>query len=100
MHQRNVVVFADAEVDRSPCGSGTSARLAVLHATGMLATGETLRHDGIVGTTFHGRVVSETTGPHGVRAVVTQVGGRASRTGFHTFVLEQGDDIGLGFQLR
>ena len=50
LHQRNVTVFADGEVDRSPCGSGTSARLALLD----LEPGQVLRHDSIVGTTFSG----------------------------------------------
>ena len=57
VHQRNVTVFADGEVDRSPCGSGTCARLAVLAADGRLPAGATLRHDSIVGTTFTGTVL-------------------------------------------
>jgi len=100
LHLRNVTVFADGEVDRSPCGSGTSARLAVLHARGELATGAELRHEGIVGTTFRARVLGTTQGPGGRPAVITQVGGRAHRTGHHTFVLDPDDPIGLGFQLR
>ena len=99
LHQRNVVVFADGEVDRSPCGSGTSARLAILYARGSLAIGASLHHQGILGTEFTGRVLNETVAS-GRPAVITQVGGRASRTGFHTFVLEPGDELGLGFQLR
>ena len=57
VHQRNVTVFADGEVDRSPCGSGTCARLAVLAADGRLSDGRVLRHDSIVGSTFIGRVL-------------------------------------------
>jgi proline racemase len=75
--QRNVTVFADGEVDRSPRGSGTSARLALLHADGGLATGETLDLSSIVGTRFEGRVVEETE-VAGIPAVVTEVG--ATRT--------------------
>src|ERR1700736_4635600 len=56
---RNVTVFADGEVDRSPCGSGTSARLALLDATGELPRGTTLAHRSIVGSTFLGRVVGD-----------------------------------------
>ena len=56
--QRNVTVFADGEVDRSPCGSGTSARLALLDASGTLPRGEPLRHRSIVGSEFVGRVVA------------------------------------------
>jgi len=97
--QRNVTVFADGEVDRSPCGSGTSARLALLHAVGGLATGETLDHSSIVGTRFEGRVVEETE-VAGVPAVVTEVGGSAHLTGHHQFVLERDDPLGPGFLLR
>jgi len=93
--QRNVTVFADGEVDRSPCGSGTSARLALLHGEGRLATGEPLRHLGIVGSEFTGRVVEET--PAGV---VTEIEGSAHLTGRHEFVLEPGDELGEGFLLR
>ena len=93
--QRNVTVFADGEVDRSPCGSGTSARLALLHDEGRIATGESLRHLGIVGSEFTGRVVEET--PAGV---VTEVEGSAHLTGRHEFVLEPDDELGEGFLLR
>ena len=90
-HQRNVTVFADGEVDRSPCGSGTSARLALID----IAPGEVLRHDSIVGTTFFARVVERT--PEGV---VTEVEGTAYRTGEHRFVLDPRDELGTGFVLR
>ena len=93
--QRNVTVFADGEVDRSPCGSGTSARLALLHDGGRLATGEPLRHLGIVGSEFTGRVVEET--PAGV---VTEIEGSAHLTGRHEFFLEPDDELGEGFLLR
>ena len=97
--QRNVTVFADGEVDRSPCGSGTSARLALLHAEGRLATKETLDHDGIVGTRFGGRVVGETE-VAGIPAVVTEVEGSAHLTGHHQFILGKDDPLGPGFLLR
>jgi proline racemase/trans-L-3-hydroxyproline dehydratase len=97
--QRNVTVFADGEVDRSPCGSGTSARLALLHADGRLATGEALDHAGIVGTRFGGRVVEETE-VGGVPAVVTEVEGSAHLTGHHQFILGKDDPLGPGFLLR
>jgi len=93
--QRNITVFADGEVDRSPCGSGTSARLAVLHDRRQLDINDVLSHRGISGGLFSGRVLSADSGE-----VITQVGGRASPTGFHTFVLEPDDELGLGFQLR
>ena len=82
--QRNVTVFADGEVDRSPCGSGTSARLALLDAAGALTRGDVLRHLSIVGSTFAGRVIGEAT-VAGRPAVVTEVTGSAYRTGEATF---------------
>jgi proline racemase len=99
VHHRNVTVFADGEVDRSPCGSGTSARLALLHADGALGPGEWMLHDSIVGTRFRGRVV-DTTEAHGRPAVITEVEGSAARTGEHRFVLDPADDLGTGFLLR
>lgn len=99
VHHRNVAIFADGEVDRSPCGSGTSARLALLHADGVIGAGEWMLHDSIVGTRFRGRVVEETEA-HGLPAVVTEVEGSAHRTGEHRFLLEPGDDLGAGFLLR
>lgn len=95
LHQRNVTIFADGEVDRSPCGSGTSARLALLEQRKEIGVGEVLRHESIVGTLFSGRVV-ERSG----QGVSTEIGGRAYRTGHHRFVLEPDDPVGLGFQLR
>jgi proline racemase len=97
LHQRNVTIFADGEVDRSPCGSGTSARATLLHADGLLDAGgaRVLRHDSIVGTRFLARVVGET--PEGV---LTEVEGSAFRTGEHRFVLDPRDTLGTGFVLR
>jgi proline racemase len=97
--QRNVTVFADGEVDRSPCGSGTSARLALLDAEGRLPMGEPLRHLSIVGSEFVGRVV-ERTELAGRPAVVTEVEGSAFRTGSAEFVLDPDDELGTGFLLR
>jgi proline racemase len=96
---RNVTIFADGEVDRSPCGSGTSARLAALHATGGLAENEPLIHEGILGTRFVGRVV-ESTDLLGRPVVITEVEGSAWLTGYHTFVLDPEDPLGTGFLLR
>jgi proline racemase len=97
--QRNVTVFADGEVDRSPCGSGTSARLAQLHAEGRLGVGDELVHRSIVDSEFRSRIVAETE-VAGIPAVVTEVEGSAHLTGRHEFVLEPGDELGLGFLLR
>jgi proline racemase len=97
--QRNVTVFADGEVDRSPCGSGTSARLALLDRSGSLPRGETLVHLSVVGTEFEGRVVEEAE-VAGEPAVVTEIAGEAHLTGYHQFVLEPDDSLGTGFLLR
>jgi proline racemase len=98
-HQRNVTIFADGEVDRSPCGSGTSARLALLHAQGELDVGEDLVHDGIIGTSFKARVTGEVE-VAGRPAVITEVEGSAHPTGYHHFVLDDADPLGTGFLLR
>jgi len=96
---RNVTIFADGEVDRSPCGSGTSARLALLDQRGELARGTTLMHESVIGGRFASRVVGEArVGDY--PAVVTEVEGSAHLTGYHQFVLEADDPIGLGFLIR
>lgn len=99
IHQRNVTIFADGEVDRSPCGSGTSARLALLAADGMVTPGRPLVHESVVGSRFLGRILGVVEA-HDKSAVLTEVEGRAHLTGRHTFVLEESDELGLGFQLR
>lgn len=96
VRQRSVTVFADGQVDRSPCGSGTSARLALLHADGRVGGGVVLRHTSIVGSEFVGRVV----GDDRAGGVQTEVEGMAFRTGRHHFVLDPFDGLGTGFVLR
>ena len=93
--ERNVTVFADGEVDRSPCGSGTSARMALLYSTGELKKGEVYHHRGIVGSVFKGRIVAEEDW-----GVLTEIEGTAHRTGRHQFLLEEDDELGTGFLLR
>jgi proline racemase len=95
LRQRNVTVFADGEVDRSPCGSGTSARLALLADEGLITTGQTLTHDSIVGTRFLGRVLDQVES-----GVLTEVVGSAYLTGTATFTLDPRDPVGTGFVLR
>jgi proline racemase len=93
--QRNVAIFADGEVDRSPCGSGTSARLALLYERGEISAGRPLVHRSIVGTEF--RAVVDHVLDEGV---VTEITGEAHLTGQHEFVLEDDDELGTGFLLR
>lgn len=98
-HQRNVTVFADGEVDRSACGSGTCARVATLAASGKLRPGATFLHDSIIGTRFRARIVADTT-VGGYPAVIPEVTGMAYRTGEHRFSIDPADDLGPGFVLR
>jgi len=98
-HHRNVTVFADGEVDRSPCGSGTASRVASLAAAGRLEPGQTLVHDSIVGTRFHARIVKGLVAD-GHSAVVPEVTGMAYRTGEHRFEIDAADELGTGFVLR
>jgi proline racemase/trans-L-3-hydroxyproline dehydratase len=91
-HQRNVTVFADGEVDRSPCGSGTAARMALLHDADGTAT---LVHESVVGSVFTARVAARTAG-----GVVVEIDGTAYRTGRHTFELDPADPFPTGFTLR
>lgn len=98
-HQRNVAVFADGEVDRSPCGSGTSARIALLAEDGRLAIGQRLRHDSIIDTTFLARVVAEVA-VEGRTGLITEIEGVAYQTGVATFSLDPDDRLGTGFLLR
>lgn len=96
--QRNVTVFADGEVDRSPCGSGTSARVALLRDEGTLELGQTLVHESIVGTRFLASA-TEVAEDEGIPAVMTEVEGMAYKTGEHSFVIDERDPVGTGFLL-
>jgi proline racemase/trans-L-3-hydroxyproline dehydratase len=98
-HQRNVTVFADGEVDRSPCGSGTSARLALLAEEGRLGAGQVLTHDSIVGSRFTARI-TERVHVGELAGIVPEVTGTAYRTGEHRFTLDPDDALGTGFVLR
>ena len=83
-------------IDRSPCGTGTSARMAVLYAKGQLRVGDTFRHEGILGTTFIGRVLEETAiGTY--RAIVSSITGQAWITGFASYVVDPTDPFPDGF---
>jgi len=85
-------------IDRSPCGTGTSARMAVLHARGQLELDEDFRHEGILGTVFTGRLVEETT-IGGRAAVVPTISGTAWITGFADYVVDPTDPFPEGFTI-
>jgi proline racemase len=109
-HSKNAVIVSTGQldwdrpatwtgaIDRSPCGTGTCARMAALHAKGELRLDEDFHHEGILGTIFTGRLLEETqVGPH--RAVVPTISGRAWITGFCQYVLEEDDPFPEGFTL-
>jgi proline racemase len=95
---KNTVVVPPGGIDRSPCGTGTSAKLATLFSQGKLMLGEEFVHESIVGTLFHGRVLEETK-VGDLPAVVTQISGSAWLMGFHTFFYDDEDELGNGFLL-
>ncbi len=99
VHSRNVCIFAEGEVDRSPTGTGVSGRVAIHQARGELAVGETITIESILGTTFTGRVV-ETTTLGGLPAVIPEVSGTAHITGRHEFLIDPDDPLREGFLLR
>jgi proline racemase len=95
---RNVTIFAEAEVDRSPCGTGTCAVLAVLDAMGIVQDGQPFVHESIIGSTFSAKVVGrETVGEFA--AIVPELTGSAFITGEHTFIVSDDDPLGRGFRL-
>jgi proline racemase len=95
---RNVTIFADAEVDRSPCGTGTAAVMAVVDAMGLLAGDRPFVHESLIGTRFSGRLASRTA--VGDReAIVPEIEGSAWITGEHTFLIDEGDPLKEGFRI-
>jgi proline racemase len=101
VRQKNVTVFADGEIDRSPCGSGTAARVAVLLASGTLDTTMTLVHDSIVDTTFEATIMSvNATSPSKFPSCIPRVRGMANLTGRHSFFIDPSDPVYPGFVFR
>jgi proline racemase len=96
---RNGVIVSPGRLDRSPCGTGTCARLAVMRARGEIAVGESFVHESILGTRFTGRVLEDTTvgDVPGVRIAIT---GRAWITAFHQYVLDPTDPLPTGYRLN
>jgi 4-hydroxyproline epimerase len=95
---RNAVFYGDRAIDRSPCGTGTSARMAQLAARGELAEGDEFVHESIIGSLFHGRVEARTTVGNR-EAIVPSVEGWARITGLNTIFIDERDPFAHGFQL-
>ena len=98
VHARNIMTFAQHSFDRSPCGTGTSARLALLHAQGRLEVGEEFVHESILGTVFRSRIVEESR-VDGYPAIIPEVTGSAYLTGSHQFYIDSRDPFKEGFLL-
>jgi 4-hydroxyproline epimerase len=97
-HARNAVFYGDKAIDRSPCGTGTSARMAQLAAKGKLHIGEDFVHESIIGSLFRGRVEASTRiGPH--EGIVPSIEGWARATGLNTITIDERDPYAHGFQL-
>ncbi len=96
---KNVVIFGQGQVDRSPCGTGTSAKLATLHAKGEIKEGEKFVYESILGTLFYGEIVG-TTKVGEYDAVIPKVAGSAYITGFNHFVIDDTDPVKYGFVLK
>ncbi len=95
---RNTCIIAPGRSDRSPTGTGTCARMAVLHARGQMRVGETMIHESLIGSRFDGKIVAETT-VCGRKAILPTIAGRAWITGFHTYLLDPSDPWPTGFQV-
>ncbi|NLM06070.1 MAG: proline racemase [Tissierellia bacterium] len=96
---KNVVIFGQGQVDRSPCGTGTSAKLATLHAKGEIKVGEKFVYESILGTLFYGEIV-DTTKVGDYEAVVPKITGSAYITGFNHMVIDETDPVKHGFILK
>lgn len=95
---RNAVFYGDKAIDRSPCGTGTSARMAQWHAQGKLALGEEFVHESYIGSTFVGKIEEESSlGPF--KAIVPSVKGWAKITGHNTIIVDDDDPYAYGFQV-
>ncbi|MDB9826579.1 4-hydroxyproline epimerase [bacterium] len=95
---RNAVFYGDKAIDRSPCGTGTSARMAQWFAQGKLDVGDSFIHESIIGSIFNGRVEEETT-VGGQKAIVPSIEGTARITGYNSIILDKNDPYVEGFQV-
>ncbi|WP_443750973.1 4-hydroxyproline epimerase [Asticcacaulis solisilvae] len=97
-HGRNAVFYGERAIDRSPCGTGTSARLAHLHATGRLKVGDRFVHESYICSRFTGRVEAEVD-IAGVKGIIPSIEGSAIATGFNTIWIDREDQFWQGFQV-
>ncbi len=97
-HGRNAVFYGEKAIDRSPCGTGTSARMAQWAAKGKLAPGDEFVHESIIGSIFRGRV-ERTAAVGGKRGIVPSIEGWAKITAFNTIVIDDDDPFARGFQV-
>lgn len=96
---RNAVFYGEKAIDRSPCGTGTSARMAQLAAKGKLSVGDEFRHESIIGSIFTGRVEATTT-LAGRTAIIPSISGWARMTGYNTIFIDDRDPFAHGFVVR
>lgn len=96
---RNAVFYGDKAIDRSPCGTGTSARMAQRHAKGLLKTGDDYRHESIIGSIFDGRVEADTS-VGDKPAIIPSIGGWARMHGLNTIFVDERDPFMHGFILK
>ena len=96
---RNAVFYGEKAIDRSPCGTGTSSRMAQLFAQGKLKVGDNFIHESIIGSLFKGRVERETI-VAGFKAMVPSIGGWARQTGLNTIFIDDRDPFAHGFTVR
>ena len=97
---RAVVIAGDSLIDRSPCGTGTSARVAQRPARGLLDIGQAFRHQSLIGSSFIGRVEATTTLNNGLDAVLPSVEGRAFLTGRAEYYVDDAQPYAHGFSLQ
>lgn len=95
----NAVFYGEGAIDRSPCGTGTSARMAQLHGRGLLKAGDTFVHESIIGSQFTGRVEAETT-VAGAPAIIPSIEGWARVYGANQITIDDDDPYAFGFEVR
>ncbi|MBU4199748.1 MAG: proline racemase family protein [Verrucomicrobia bacterium] len=93
---RNIVILGNAQADRSPCGTGTCARMAILHRKGLLQLNQSFRHESSIRSVFQGEIIAETQ-VDGIPAIIPRISCRPFLTGFHRFVIDPEDPFAEGF---